>query len=293
MQEYKGYKHVLVATLGGNPQIVTFTLDLLLRRGIPIYEVIVVHPASSPRLQQSLQRLHAEFVGDRYTFEQQRLTIHFRQQVLNHYNTIIDDITDEKTASGALDTIGELIRDLKQRRCIIHFSISGGRRLMSFLSFSAALLYFETPDELLHLYTPEPMKTHIDTSDIMHVPPGEQSLIEVPFARAVQPLLALMLNRTPSATIETQHEQQRVAEEQCCKQVMDALTDKPRQVLRALAQGFHPQEVATELSIKPSTLSSHTNTIYRECRNAWNVSDNIRVDYHFVQAKFAHYFSRE
>jgi hypothetical protein len=53
MQVYRGRKHTLVATLGGQPQIVTFTLDLLLRRGIPIYEVIVVHPASSPHLQQS------------------------------------------------------------------------------------------------------------------------------------------------------------------------------------------------------------------------------------------------
>src|SRR3989442_3236826 len=122
-------KHTLVATLGGQPQIVTFTLDLLLRRGIPIYEVIVVHPASSPNLQQSLERLNAEFVGDCYTFEGRSLIIHFRQQVLSRYDTIIDDIVDETTASGALDTIGEMIRDLQKQRRIIHFSISGGRRL--------------------------------------------------------------------------------------------------------------------------------------------------------------------
>ncbi len=78
MQESKGYKHTLVATLGGQPQIVTFTLDLLLKRGIPIYEVIVVHPAASPYIQQSLERLNAEFVGDRYIFEGRSLTIHLR-----------------------------------------------------------------------------------------------------------------------------------------------------------------------------------------------------------------------
>jgi len=179
MQEYR--KHTLVATLGGQPQIVTYTLDLLLRRGIPIYEVIVVYPASSPFIQQSLERLNAEFVEDRYAFEGQSLTIRFRKQVLNHYNTIINDITDEETASGALDTIGELIRNLKQQRRIIHFSISGGRRLMTFLSFSAALLYFDTPDQLLHLYTPEPVKDRADKNGLMHLPPGVgQRLIEVP-----------------------------------------------------------------------------------------------------------------
>jgi len=238
-----------VATLGGQPQIVTFTLDLLLRRGISIYEVIIVHPASSPSIQQSLARLNAEFVGDHYTFEGQNRTIRLRKQVLNHYDTIIDDIVDEATANGTLDTIGELIRSLKQQRRIIHFSISGGRRLMTFLSFSAALLYFDTPDELLHLYTPESVKEQVDKSGQMHLSPGVgQRLIEVPFPRAAQPVLALMLNRSPSATIQTQREEQKVEEQQRCQQVVDALKNKPRQVLRLLAQGMHPTEVAEALA---------------------------------------------
>src|SRR5947207_13667866 len=105
MQGYKGHKHVLVATLGGQPQIVTLTLDLLLKRGTPISEVIVVHPASSPRVQQSLDRLRAEFAGDRYACEGRSLPIHFRQQVLMRYdnNVIVEDVVDEATAHGTLD----------------------------------------------------------------------------------------------------------------------------------------------------------------------------------------------
>ncbi len=287
-------KHTLVATLGGQPQIVTFTLDLLLQRSIPIYEVIVVHPASSPRLQQSLERLNAEFVGDRYAFEGRSLIIHFHQQVLSRYETIIDDIVNETTASGALDTIGEMIRDLKQQRRIIHFSISGGRRLMAFLSFSAALLYFETPDELLHLYTPEHVKERIDESGVMHASPQDgQRLIEVPFARAAQPVLASMLNRPPSATIQTYHEQRKAEEQKRCKQVVDTLKGKPLQVLQALAQGMHPNEVATALNIKPSTISTYTNPIYQTCRNSWNLPDNVQVNYLFVQARFADYFPND
>lgn len=294
MQEYRGYKHTLVATLGGQPQIVTFTLDLLLRRGISIYEVIVVHPASSPSIQQSLERLNTEFVGDRYTFEGQSRTIRFRKQVLNHYDTIIDDIVDEATANGALDTIGELIRTLKQQRRIIHFSISGGRRLMTFLSFSAALLYFDTPDELLHLYTPEPVKERVDISGQMHLSPGVgQRLIEVPFARAAQPVLALMLNYSPSTTIQTQRQEQEVEEQKRCQQVMDALKDKPRQVLQFLAQGMHPTEVAEALKIQPSTISTYTNAIYSACRSTWNVPDKEQVNYRYVQLKFVNYFPDE
>jgi len=291
MQGYKEYKHTLVATLGGAPQIITFTLDLLLKRGVPIYEVIVVHPVASPYIQQSLARLNAEFVGDRYTFEGRSLTIHFRQQVLNHYGNVIDDIVDETTANDALNTIGELIRNLKQQQRIIHFSISAGRRLMAFLSFSAALLYFDTHDELLHLYTPEDVKERVDKSGAMHIAPEDRRrLIEVPFARAAQPFLALMLNRTPVDTIQSQSEQQKAEEQQRCQQVVNMLNGRSCEVLRAIAQGLHPREVAERLSLDQSTVSYYSSKIYRECRNVWNVSEDIRLDYRFVQAKFTDYF---
>ena len=294
MQRYKGYegyKHTLVATLGGKPQIITFTLDLLLKSGIAIHEVIVLHPAASPRMQQSLERLNAEFIDDCYTFDGHTWPIRFRQQVLRHYDSIIDDIVDETTASGALDTIGELIRSLKRQQRIIHFSISGGRRLMTFLSFSAALLYFDTPDELLHLYTPEHVQQRVDKTGVMHIAQEDgRRLIAVPFARAAQPFLAMMLNRTPTDTIETQREQQKIEDHKHCQQVIDALTDHARKTLHAFAQGLHPHEAAALLHIKPSTISYYSSKIYQECRNAWDIPENVRLDYRFVQAKFADYF---
>ncbi len=102
------HTHTLLATLGGQPQVVTFTLDLLLQRHIPIREVIVVHPASQPKLQHSIACLNAEFPGDRYKVDGR--TIHFRRHVLRDYDRPIDDIVDERTADGALNTMDELIR---------------------------------------------------------------------------------------------------------------------------------------------------------------------------------------
>ena len=140
---------------------------------------------------------------------------------------------------------------------------------MTFLSFSAALLYFETPDELLHLYTPEHVKERVDKSGAMHVAPEDgRRLIEVPFARAAQPFLALMLNRSPSDTIQTQREQQRAEEQKRCQQVVDALNERSREVLRAITQGLHPREVADALHLDSSTISYYAGKIYRECRNA-------------------------
>ena len=124
----------------------------------------------------------------------------------------------------------------------------------------------------------------------MHITPDDQRrLIEVPFARAAQPFLAMMLNRTPSDTIQTQHEEQKAEERQRCKQVIVALKEKHRHVLQVLSSGLHPSEVAERLHLKASTISYYTTDIYQECRNAWNVPYNIRVDYHFVHAKFGDY----
>src|SRR5438270_686039 len=100
MSELK-YVDTLVATLGGQPQVVTFTLDLLLRRGVPISEVIVIHPHPSlQRLQDSLDHLNSEFVSDRYEFEGRLLTCHFRTKVLELNSQPLDDIFDRASVHG-------------------------------------------------------------------------------------------------------------------------------------------------------------------------------------------------
>ncbi|MFL5625006.1 MAG: CRISPR-associated ring nuclease, partial [Ktedonobacteraceae bacterium] len=187
------HSHILLATLGGQPQVVTFTLDLLLQRKIPIHEVIVVHPVPDERLQHSIACLNTEFLGDYYRLNGQN--IRFSTRTLKYYEQPINDIVDEQTADGTLNTMDELIRNLKQQRCIIHFSISGGRRLMSFLSFSAALLNFEPADRLWHLYTPDEVQQRATNGAIMHASPKDDvRLIEIPFARSAQPILAHILS---------------------------------------------------------------------------------------------------
>jgi CRISPR-associated protein Csx14 len=57
---------ILVTTMGGQPQIVTFTLDALRRRGEAIDQVVVVYLAGAKRYQRAFQQLSAEFAGDRY-----------------------------------------------------------------------------------------------------------------------------------------------------------------------------------------------------------------------------------
>src|SRR5579863_6781241 len=120
------YINTLVATLGGQPQVVTFTLDLLLRHDIPISEVIVIHPyAAQPRLQHALLCLNREFSGDRYQFEGRTLTCHFRSKTLELDQEPLEDITDITSAKGTRETIYQFIQELKQQPRHIHLSVTG------------------------------------------------------------------------------------------------------------------------------------------------------------------------
>ncbi len=288
-------RHTLLATLGGQPQVVTFTLDLLLQRGIPISEVIVIHPVSNEKLRNSIDHLSQEFVGDRY--RQNNQTIHFRRHVLTQYNQPIDDIVDEWTASGVLDAIHDLVHDLKQQQRCIHFSITGGRRLMGFLAFSAALLNFDQSDHLWHIHTPEETKQHASNGNMMHAKPEDGvRLIEVPFSRAFQTLFARFVSNetamSATSIINAQQEQARQSEEQHCQNMFKNVKQKtPRTVLQAFARGLTPQEVADELRVSISTVSFHTTTLIREYRNEWNIhlDDKRRIDYQTLRNAFAHF----
>jgi len=276
--------HTLLATLGGQPQVVTFTLDLLLERGIPIREVIVVHLASyDSRLQRSIDCLSAEFPGDRYRTTGQ--PIRFRRHILKQYEAPIDDIVDDRSADGALNAMDELIRDLKRQERVIHFSITGGRRLIGFLSFSAALLNFEHLDRLWHIHTPEDVQTRVRDGFCMHVEPRDNvHLIEVPFARLAQPVLARLLSAESAnarTIISMQEKQERTEQQRRGRKLLGRVTPMPRKVLQLFVRGFTPQEVASELNISIKTVSSHTTALLRESRNIWNIPEDKKLDYRF------------
>src|SRR5690348_3145492 len=261
------YIHTLLATLGGQPQVVTFTLDLLLQRGFPISEVILVHPeASHPRLQQSLDCLNAEFVGDRYHVSGQ--TIHLRSHVLRLHDEPLDDIVDEVSADGALNTIHHLIRSLKSQHRCIHLSITGGRRLMSSIATEAALLNFTHSDHIWHIYTPEAIQREANEGSLMHISPQNGvHLIErhfVPWGTYFSELPQVI--SSPQETIRFQKKKMDALERTRCDQVVKQLTARQREVLQAFANGLNIQEVAERLCITTSTVDAHKTKLLDLCR---------------------------
>jgi CRISPR-associated protein Csx14 len=283
------YVHILLATMGGQPQIVTFTLDLLLRRNIPISEVNVVHP-SSPRINRAVQLLTDEFLGDRYRSNGQSIAFH--SHVLRHAGQPFEDLNDESRADDVLNTMHELIRSFKERHCIVHFSITGGRRLMSILSMSAAILSLDLDDRMWHIYTPDLVRERAKDGAILHVAPEEGvHLIEVPLARLSEDVRAKL---SPAASareiIRAQEELAEAEEHERCERIVSQLTPRRLEVLMAFAEGLHPAEVAERLSITIPTVSTHTSVLLALCRDTWSIRERERLDYRFLQLKFARYF---
>ncbi|WP_165423314.1 CRISPR-associated ring nuclease [Ktedonosporobacter rubrisoli] len=283
-------KHVLLATLGGQPQVVTFTLDLLLDR-FPITDVIVVHPrAAQARLQHSLACLQAEFNGDYY--RQAGRIIHFRSQVLQYDGKPMDDIVDDDHADGTLDTLHHLLGELKRQDYCIHLSVSGGRRLMALLATSVAILNFDRHDSIWHIYTPQEIKERAADGKIMHVPTDAGvKLIRAPF-----PSLGAYTYASPQSFQRAQQEQRLQMDAQqraTCKSVVEQCTPQQLKVLRAFSQGLKPQQVAKQLSVEISTVNSHKTAILQYCRNAWNIASSEQLNYYFLHTKFADYFDND
>lgn len=287
------YQHTLIASVGGQPQVVSLTLDLLLRQAFPINEVIVLHPApTDPRVQHTLHCLRAEFARQRYTCDGRTIDCHLRLHALSHDDEPLPDVTDTRGAHATRETIHRLMGQLKQQQRHIHLSASGGRRVISLMAISAALLRFDSFDHIWHIYTPPEIRAQVNEGAKMHVPPeAGVRLIEVPFVPWGEyfPHLSQM---TGSAQA-TQHAQTALLDSQDrakCAEVFQTATKAQQNVLRQFSAGLTPPKVAERLGISTRTVYSHTKDLLGLAHNAWYLPPEERIDYRFLAQKFARYF---
>jgi CRISPR-associated protein Csx14 len=279
----------VVATLGGQPQVVTFALDLLSAQGITVDEVVAIHLAA-PRYRQAFRRLAEAFPGDRYNGR----PCHFRGVcVLCHNERALEDVQSTMDADTLWRAIHELIGSLKADGVRLHLLLTGGRRLMALMAVSAALLHLEHGDRVWHLYTPDPVQDAVRDGALLHVPAdaGVQ-LIEVPLAPlgAYFPGMRPLLRASPAEVIAIRTHWLDGVEQARCRAVIARLSERQIAVLRAFAAGCSPPEVAQRLSVTLKTVDAHKSVILAECRVAWNLPENAWLTYHWLRDKFGRYF---
>lgn len=281
--------------MGGQSQVVTFALDLLLQRGESIAQVIVLHVApQNPRTRNALEQLASEFPGDRYLFAD--VPIRYRPLTLTNGTVPLQDIRSEADAQATWQFVYRLLSDLKTEGHSIDLVIAGGRRIMGLMAQSAALLLFGHADRLWHLYTSEELRARAQEGAVRHAsPPDEVRLIQVPFVPwgSYFPALRELAGASPERVRENQIRQLDNQERMHCQNVSAQLTDRQREVLRLLSLGRTPQQTAEELNIALKTVDSHKTKILDLCRNEWQVLPETRLDYHFVRDKFRNLFEAE
>lgn len=280
----------MVATAGGQPQVVTFVLDALLARGEPVAEVIVIHPApGEARLQRALALLSAEFAHGLYHSR----PCHMQREVIRHGEVPLATIHDEGTAEATWQTVYAVIGRLKQAGVRLHLCVTGGPRMIGLLAMSAAALHFDHQDRLWHLYTPRELRERARDGAIMHVNPGAGvRLVPVPMAPwgAYFPALRQLTQVSSGEAIGQRTWVLDTAARARCREVIGRLTDRQQEVLRLLAAGLAPQDVAERLGVTLKTVDSHKSVILGECRVVWGLPENQRLTYHDLRRRFERYY---
>lgn len=289
-------RSTMVATMGGQPQVVTFALDGLLQkgatsRGFDVEEVIVIHlmPQDAGRTRRALDGLAVEFADGAYAGRPCRL----RLFPVRHAGGRLEDIRDEAEANAAWLAIYDLIANLKAEGRHLHICISGGRRILALLAVSTALLHFDHGDHLWHMYTDPDFLERARDGAIMHAERLDQvRLIEVPLAPwgAYFPPLRALAQASPQEVVAAQTHWLDETERKRCRQVVEQLTPRELDTLRAFAAGQNPQEVAETLCVTVRTAHAHKTKILDHCRNAWELPPDARLAYYFLREKFGRYF---
>ena len=159
----KVLRAVLVSTLGRTPKTVTEVLGELLRRGIEIAEVYLIHTAGS------------EIPPDKVISEKKHIAwipIEIPQK----------DILTEEGAKAAESTIFQTVYNLKNRPDVasLHLDLTGGRKTMSAYLMFAAQLFCDDDDKLWHV---EPSEKFKASGQWYPKIAGDVNLLEIPFLR--------------------------------------------------------------------------------------------------------------
>lgn len=278
---------VLVATLGTEPQVVTLTLELLLRKGYGISEVVVVHTAGE-KVRPALEALAAHFSGaEGYRY---RAVL-----VEGEDGRPVCDIESESDVAALLRTLYRTVLAEKRAGRLVHLCIAGGRKPMAVYGMVVAQLLFDEDDRVWHLLSEgwEPGEERV-----MQPRPGDRVwLVPVPVLRwsTVSPVLTeLALRDDPWEAIQAQRAIWREEERRRKREFVEHwLTPAEREVVRLACMGLGNAAIARRLGKSESTVANQLTSVYAKLHKWRGFRSDVPVSRAVLVRELSTYFALE
>ncbi len=248
----------LIATLGTEPQGVTWMLDWLLARGFAIGEVLVLHTTASV-IEPALNILQNEFAGS-YP------GIRYRAEAVQGDDGPIQDIASEKDTWAFLRAVYRAIRQTKRAGRAVHLSLTGGRKTMAVYAMVAAQLLFDENDRAWHMISEVHWSGAVRR---MHATPLDRfQVVSVPVVRWSDAAVVQVLLAEVDDPWEALRRQQEFTLQEVIRRRREFwdhhLTPALREVAELLVrEGLDNAEIARRLHKSEHTIANQLTRIYR------------------------------
>ncbi len=274
----------VISTLGVAPQVVTISLDLLLKQGeeVSALHVLCTH---NKETQQAFRKIEQEFQRGKYP------GIILHEQLLSSENHQFRDMDHEPAMLQLMQQLFTLVTEAHKADRRVHLCIAGGRKVMAIAAMVVAQLVFRECDCIWHLFS-----DMYDLDDqCLHAGAQQNSrLVRVPVLRygyAAQ-MLAAFTNIGDVRTAMALQEQ--FIEADSMKRRREFLRrwlTKAEFIVAELAcSGLDNKSISARLFKSERTVSNQLQSIYEKLDEWRDAAATGNSDRNFLIATFAPYF---
>jgi len=267
------------------PQVVTITLDHLLKDGEKIDEVVVIY-TDTKRVLDALSVVQKEF--ERESFYK---GIELRCVPVVSDKGIVKDFCSERDIRGLMGTLYREVRRLRKKGTV-HFCISGGRKVMGIMGMVVAQLLFGPDDKVWHLITEgwQP-----GSERCLHLSSGERVwLVPIPVLRWSEGKILMETVSElddPNKVAHWYEKLNRASQMKRKKEFIEHwLTQAEREVVYLVCRGLGNAAIAAELYKSEQTVANQLRSVYEKFRE-WLGCTEGNVDRSRLIAEFAPYFA--
>jgi CRISPR-associated Csx14 family protein len=264
----------LIATLGTEPQVVTATLDLLLKQKQPISSVSVLHTSNpGTAISAAVERLQQVAQAGDYA----NITFHFIP--ITHNKQALSDVDTLEAGQAAFTTLYHQVWQAKRAGLAIHLCIAGGRKTITVYGMVTAQLLFDEDDHLYHLFSGGDFLA----SKRLHPCPGDEvALVPIPvilWSRISPAFNRLQQIDNPFVALEEVEALQIKEKMEACRAfVLGSLTPSEERAVRLLVtHGMSDQEIADQLFLSPRTVEQHLRSAYAKASDHWELANMTRT----------------